>query len=195
MIASTYEQKQQTKMVKHLCTVSFSDDVTTHEIPKLDAGAAAEVYYSRSDYRRFQISKRIRDDRYTAKQMRRMIEDASATMEVRALDLAGTQAPFDDLLLVKPPTMPVRQTSVSRMKVSDLSTFEVAVSEPPTMPVRQLSCSGNICTDVRTANVKLSKPPTRPVRQVSKRNVIDMAIVQAAIPTSPGSRLNGAIAV
>jgi hypothetical protein len=217
MISSTspYEQKEHTKTLKHQrSSVSFSDDVTTHEIPKLDADERAEVYFSRSDYKKFLIAQQIRVDRHKAKLMRRMIEDVSATLEAHTLELVELQTPVD-LLLVQP----VRQTSPSRMNVSDVSAFEAAVSEPPCMPVRmpvrRVSHSRitvtdfsttpvtlsepPIITDTRTANVKVSEPPTtlmcaKPVWQDANMKANDMAIVQVAFPTSPRSRLDGALA-
>jgi hypothetical protein len=209
MKLSTSEQKEQTKMLKHQrASVSFSDDVTTFEIPKLDAGETVEVYYSRSDYRKFQRTQKIRVDRQVAKQARRMKEDATATLEVHTLELAWMRTPVDELLLVKPPTMPVRQASSRNMIVSDVSSSEVAFSEPPpvrrvcssriavspTSPVRQASRSRNPVADIRPANVTVSKPPKIPVRKHSKMDIKDMAIAQAALPESPRSRLDGALA-
>jgi hypothetical protein len=202
MIASTYEQKEQPKTVKHLRTsVSFSDDVTTHEIPKLDDGEAAEVYYSRSDYKKFQKAQRVREDRKTVKQIRRRIEDTFATLE--ALELSGMQTPpADGLLLVKPPSMPVRQASSERPSmpvrqaststiiVTDFSPTPVALAEPPSMHVMQASRSSNGFTDIRTtANA------TRPVRQLSRKNVFEISIALAVFPDAPASRLDsGALA-
>jgi hypothetical protein len=150
-------------MLKHQCSsVSFSDDVTTHEIPRLDADETDEVHYSRSDYKKFQIAQQIRVDRHIAKQVRRMIEDVSATLEAHTLELVELQTPVDDLLLAKP-SLPVRQTSSSRMKVSDVSTTEVAVSEPPIMPMRRVSHS--------RITVAVSEPPIMPVRRVSHSRI------------------------
>jgi hypothetical protein len=166
-------------------SVTFSDDVTTHEIPKLDKCQTADVYYSRSDYKKFQNAHRIRVDRNIAKQVRRMIEDASATLEAHDLELAGMQTPVDDLLLVKPPSMPVRQVSRSMPT-------PVALSKRPSMPVRKKTV---IVKDVWTENAKVSVAPTRPVRQASQRNVHDMPIEQVAVPESLGSLLERALAV
>jgi hypothetical protein len=186
-----YEQKEQTKMLKQQrTTVSFSDNVTTHEIPKLDACDTAEVYYTRSDYKKFQIAKRMREDRHEAKRMRKLIEDASATREAHALELARLQPPadaLDDLLLIQPPSMPVRQVS------SSMNSAPVLLSRRPGLPARQAA----IVTDKWTANVKVAEPrkgpPTRPVRQESKRNVNDMAIEPNEIE-SIGALLNRALA-
>jgi hypothetical protein len=212
MSASTDEQKERTKMLKHQrSSVSFSDEVTTHEIPRLDADEMAEVYYSRSDYKKFLIAQRIRVDRQTAKKMRRMIKEASAILKAHTLELAVMQAPFDDLLLVKPPTMPVRQASSRNLKVSDVSTFEVDFSEPPSimsaqqvsssriavtdlsptalalsepfsMHVQQASISRKIVADMGPASVKVSESPTKPVWQDSKLSINFMAIAQVALP-------------
>jgi hypothetical protein len=168
-----YEQKEQTKMLKYQRnTVSFSDHVTTHEIPKLDACDTTEVYYTRSDYKKFQIAQRMREDRQEAKRMRRMIEDASATREKHALEMARMQPLLHDLLLsILPPSMPVRQVSGS------MNSTPVALSGRPGLPARQAAI---IVTDVWTANVNVSgareAPPTRPVRQTSNRNINDKAI-------------------
>ena len=185
-----YEQKEQTKMLKQQrTTVSFSDNVITHEIPKLNACDTAEAFYTRSDYKKFQIAQRMREDRHEAKRMRRITEDASATREAHALELARLQPPVDELLLVQPPSMPVRQVS------SSLISMPVVLSRRPDLPARQA-----VVTDIWTANVKVSEPrkgpPTRPVRQTSNRNVIDidMAIEPKAIPESLGSLLNRALA-
>jgi hypothetical protein len=212
MILSTSEQKEQTEMLKHQRTsVSFSDDVTTFEIPRLDAGEMIEVHYSRSDYRKFQRTQQIRVDRQIAKQARRMIEDASASLEAHTLELAWMRTPVDDLLLVKPPTMPVRQASSRKMIVSDVSTYEVAFSEPPpvrrvsslriagsptpvALPVRQASRSRIPVAEIRPTNGKVSEPLAAPVRQDSKMKIKDMVIAQAALPESPRSRLDGALA-
>jgi hypothetical protein len=190
-----YEQKEQTNMLKHHChSVSFSDDVTTHIIPKLNACETSEVYYSRSDYKKFHVAQRRREDRHEAKQMRRMSEDASATREAHAQELAGMQPPIDDLLLVQPPSMPVRQVSTSmnstplvqppslpvRQASSSMILTPVALSGRPVLPERQ---AASIVTDIWNPNVKLSPrkgPPARPVRQASKRNVND--IEQNAFP-------------
>jgi hypothetical protein len=185
-----YEQKEQTKMLKYQrrTTVSFSDNVTTHEIPKLDASDTAEVYYTRSDYKKFQIAQRMREDRHEAKQIQRMIEDASATRDKHALDLARMQPPVDDLLLIQPPSMPVRKVS------SSLNSAPVAISGRPGLPARQAAI---IVTDIWTANVIVSEPrkgpPTRPVRQASKRKVNDIPIEPNEIAESLGSLLNRAL--
>jgi glutamate synthase domain-containing protein 2 len=222
MAYTTYEQKkEQTKMWNHQRnSVSFSDDVTTHVIPKLNACETSEVYYSRRDYKKFQMAQRMREDKHEAKQMRRMIEDESATREAHARELAEMQPPVDDLLLVQPPSMPVRQVSSSlnfapagmQPPVDDL-----LLVQPPSMPVRQVSSPTNftpvalsrrpglparqaasIVTDIWTPNVKVLEPrkgpPTRPVRQASKMNVNDMEIEQNAFPESLGSLLDLALA-
>jgi hypothetical protein len=206
-----YEQKEQTNMsLKHQRnSVSFSDDVTTHVIPKLNACETSEVYYSRSDYKKFHIAQRKREDRHEAKQMRRMIEDASATRDAHALELAGMQPPIDDLLLVQPPSMPVRQVSGSmnstalvqppsmpvRQASSSMILTPAALSERPGLPVRQ---AASIVTDIWNPNVKASEPrkgpPSRPVRQASKMNVNKMEIEQNAFPESLGSLLDRALA-
>jgi hypothetical protein len=187
---ATYEQKEYTKMLKQQRnTVSFSDDVTTHVIPKLNACETFEVYYSRADYKKFHMAQRMREDRQEAKQMRRMIEDASATREARAQELAAMQPPVDDLLLIQPPSMPVRQVSGS------IVLTPVTLSGRPGLPARQAT---TIVTDIWTATVKVSEPrkgpPTRPVRQASKMNVNEMGIEQNAFPESLGSLLDRALA-
>jgi hypothetical protein len=174
-----YEQKEQTKMLKHQRnTVSFSDTVTTHEIPKLDACDTTEVYYTRSDYKKFQIAQRMREDRQEAKRMRRMIEDASATREKHALEMARMQPLLHDLLLsILPPSMPVRQVSGSMnstpVALSGRPGLPARLSGRPGLPARQAAI---IVTDIWTANVKVSGPSKKPVRQVSNRNVNDKAI-------------------
>jgi hypothetical protein len=64
-------------------SVSFSDNVTTHEIPRLDSDEKAEVYYSRSDYKKFLIvAQRGREDR---QQERRTKKYAWAILRARTL--------------------------------------------------------------------------------------------------------------
>jgi hypothetical protein len=194
MMPSTYEQKEQMtseSLIHQRCTVSFSDDVITHEIPRLDADETADVYYSRSDYKQFQIAQQIRVDRHRlVKQVERMIEDASAILEAHTLELDRMQTPaVDDLLLVHPATMmPVRRraSSPSRMEDSDVSNFEAADSdspsmplqrrnsEPPRKPVRRVSKSRiTVTPDLFSSApaVALSEPPGMPVRRVSKSRI------------------------
>lgn len=169
-------------------SVSFSDDVTTHEIPKLSSRETAEIYYSRSDYKKFQIAQRMREDKQEAKQIRMMIEeDVSATREAHVLELPEMQPPVDDLLLVKPPSMPVRQVS---------STALVAPLGRPSPPSRQAAIEvTDIWTDTNVKNLSPRKgPPTRPVRQASKNNVNDIPIAHDVFPESPGSHLDRALA-
>jgi hypothetical protein len=201
---TTYEQKEHTKMLKQKRnSVSFSDDVTTHVIPKLNACETSEVYYSRADYKKFHMAQRMREDKQEAKQMRRMIEDASATREARAQELAAMQPPVDDLLLIQPPSMPVRQVSgsiVPSMPVRQVSGSiiiftPVALPRRPGLPARQ---AATIVTDIWTANAKVSEPrkgpPTRPVRQASTRNVNDIGMETNAFPESLQSLLDRALA-
>jgi hypothetical protein len=163
----------------------------THEIPRLDADEKAEVYYSRSDYKKFLIAyQRFHADRQkVAKQEeRRKKKDAWAILKARTQELG-----VDDLRrLNKPPIMPVRQTSSRNLKVSDVSTFNDSFSKlPPSMPVRQVSSSSIAVTDLSSPAVALSEPCSIPEQQVASITrmivVADMrpASVQVSEPPPP----------
>jgi hypothetical protein len=141
-------------------SVSFSNNVSTHEIPSLDADDVAELYYSRADYKKFQIAQRVRIDRCIAKQVKRMVEDASATlMETHNQELATMQTAkglSDDFPLVEPPIKAVRRGS----------TLVVTDNAIPTKPVRRGS------TLMTTDNTI----PIKPVRRGSTLMTTDNAI-------------------
>jgi hypothetical protein len=112
--------------------VSFGDDITTHEIPALDDGEKAALYYSKKDLKTFKIADKLRTQRTprkTTKILKLMKTDAHKSMQesMQAMEIAKVE----DFFIVAPVDQVKSSCTCSKTKDCDATTAVVILPETP----------------------------------------------------------------
>jgi hypothetical protein len=80
-------------------SVSFADEVTTHEIPPFDQLTKNMYHYTRSDFRRFKIAEQFRMERAIARHTTKLIKKSEVTMRTHLQQVDVVQKVEEHLLV------------------------------------------------------------------------------------------------
>lgn len=56
-------------------SVSFSDDIITHEVPPVEDDEKTELFYTDVDIHRFKVANRLRKEKRLSKKLRKLVEE------------------------------------------------------------------------------------------------------------------------